>query len=287
VAVLGDPALAGRIGAAMLDLSHRTDEEPAGATGPDADPGSVCCLQYTDGAKGPCGVRLRHESVANLCASLVDELGLGSADTVLVLPSILFSVSATELWLPLIAGAKLVMAPADAATDGARLSRVLTAERISFLHASPSTWQTLIDSGLKATRGLAALSGGGELTQELADQLLGRVRVLWNAYGAPETTFYSTLARVDRAGPVTIGRPLANTRAYVLDAHDEPVPVGFTGRLVIAGVGVASGLGQRPGDVEGALVSEPGGSASAYDTGDRAHWRTDGELTLASRATSP
>jgi non-ribosomal peptide synthetase component F len=218
--------------------------------------------------------------VVNLAAALAAELGVGPADTVLVLPSTLFRVSVMELWFALSAGARMVLAPADTATDGARLSRLIAAERVTFLHAPPSAWRTLIDTGLKATRALRALSGGQSLSPELADQILKRCKSLWNAYGTVQTTAYSTVKRVERAAPVTIGRPIANTRVYVLDGRDQPVPVGVTGELLVAGDGVATGYRSRPDLTSEGFVEDPFGAGRAYRTGDLARWRPDGEVEL-------
>jgi non-ribosomal peptide synthetase component F len=209
------------------------------------------------------------------------DLGISSADTVLALPSTLFGVPAVDLWMPLIAGARIVVAPADMASDGSRLSRLIAAERVTFLHTLPSTWQTLIDTGLRSARALRALSGGELLSEGLADQILERCRVLWNAYGAVETTAYATLARVERSVPVAIGRPIANTRVYVVDGCNQPVPVGVTGELLVAGDGLASGYLDRPEETAEVFVDDPFGPGTAYRTGDLARWLPNGELELA------
>jgi polyketide synthase PksJ len=206
------------------------------------------------------------------------DLGLGPTDTVLVLPTTLFDVPAMELWLPLVAGARIVVAPADVASDGARLSRLIAGEKVTFVHAAPSTWQLLVDTGLRSARTLRALSGGERLSTELAGEILDRCRVLWNGYGAIETTVYSTLAQVERSVPVTIGRPIANTRVYVVDAHGNPVPVGVPGELLVAGDGVASRYLDRPGLTAEAFVDDPFGPGVAYRTGDLARWLPEGQL---------
>jgi amino acid adenylation domain-containing protein len=257
------------------------------ATSVDPDPGAVCCVQYTSKAPGrPAGVPIRHDAVVNMATALAADLGIGPADTVLVLPQTLFHASVVELWVPLLAGAKVVMAPTDTAADGARLSRLIAAERVNFLHAPPSTWQALIDTGLKATRGLRALSGGERLSPALADQILERCRVLWNAYGAVETTVYSMLARVERSAPVAIGRPIANTRAYVLDRNGQPTPVGVTGELLLAGDGVASGYLGRAELSAQAFVDDPFAPGRAYRTRDPARWLPDGQVELVGSATA-
>ena len=255
-----------------------------------ASPGTAgaACPPWPDSPRSsaagePAGALIRHDSVVNLAAAMAADLGIGPADTVLVLPSTLFRMSVMELWLALIAGARIVVAPAEVAGNGARLSRLIAAERVTFLHARPSEWETLIVSGLKATRSLRALSGGEPLSTELAEKILDRARVLWNAYGAVATTAYATLGRVERSVPVTIGRPIANMRAYVVDGDNQPVPVGVTGELLVADQGVASGYLSWADLTAEAFVEDPFAPGIAYRTGDLARWRADGQLELAER----
>jgi amino acid adenylation domain-containing protein len=286
-ALVAQPALAARLAAPperVLAFGEADDGEHAAPAVPDdVAPDAVFCLQYTPTATGKRsgGVVITHGSVVNLATAMAADLGIGPADTVLTLPSTFFEAHVIELWLPLVAGARIVVAPADVAGDGARLSRLIAAERVSFLHAPPSTWQALIDTGLRSTRSLRALSGGEQLSQGLAEQILQRCRVLWNAYGAVETTTYATLARVEQSVPVAVGRPIANTRVYVLDGYGQPVPVGVTGELLVTGDGVASGYLNRPDLTAEAFVDNPFGPGSAYRTGDLARWMPDGGLQLS------
>lgn len=259
-------------------------DEPAPTIAEQSAPDAACCLQYTSiGAERPNGVLVRHGSVVNLATSVAADIGLGPVDTVLVLPTTLFDVPAMELWLPLMAGARIVLAPDAVANDGARLSRLIASHKVSFIHAAPSAWQLLIDTGLKGARALKALSGGERLSAELAGQILDRCRVLWNGYGATETAVYSTLAQVDRSMPVTIGRPLANTRVYVVDHRRQVVPMGVTGELLIAGEGVASRYLDRPELTAEAFIDDPFGPGVAYRTGELARWLPDGQLEYLGR----
>jgi amino acid adenylation domain-containing protein len=244
-------------------------------------PDAVCCVQYSSHATAvPNGVLIRHDSVVNVAQTLATELDLGPADTVLVLPAAVFNASVTELLAPLVTGAKIVVAAAGAAVDGAQLSRLIAAERVNFLHAQPGAWQALIDTGLRPTRGLRALSGGESLSVELADQILDRCRTLWNTYGKAETTFYSTLSRIERSAPINIGRPIANTRAYVLDRDGQPAAVGVTGELLLAGDGLAAGYVDRPERAAERFVPDPFARGRMYRTGDVARWLPDGRLQL-------
>jgi non-ribosomal peptide synthetase component F len=258
-----------RAGAAhlLLDPAAPEAEQDAAlaAARAAAVPGTVCCVD---------GVPIAQAAAVNVATALAADLDLGPGDTVLVLPSMLVASPILTLWLPLVAGARIVLAPADVAADGARLSRLIKAESVSFLHATPNVWRALLDSGLKSARSLRALSSGGALGDELAERLLGRARVVWNAYGSPETAECATLARVERSVSITIGRPIANTRAYVLDGDDRPIPVGIVGTLLIAGTGVAGLTGP-------AFTTDPFAPGRAYRTGDRARRLPDGRLQLA------
>lgn len=188
-------------------------------------------------------------AVLNLAAGLGD-LGLGPQDTVLALPSMLERAPAVTLWLPLLAGARVILADHEQEADGRRLSRVISRQGVTFLHATPERWQALIDTGLRAGRSLRALSGGAPLSRELADAILERCRALWNAYG---DDVYRLAGRVEPDGPVTVGRPLANVRAEIVDRYGRPAPVGGWGELHLCGDA----------------------------TGDRARWRPDGTVELA------
>jgi non-ribosomal peptide synthetase component F len=233
-------------------------------------------------ATGGRRVEITDAAAVNTAIALAAELGITRADTILVLPATLARDPVSALWTGLIAGARLVLAPAEAAGDGAQLRRLIRAAGVTFLQASAGEWHSLIDSGLRSVRGLRALSGGGEggpVSRELAGRILERCRVLWNGYAAAETSGYATLGRVEDGEPVTIGRPLANTRTYVVDAHGRSVPVGVPGELLVAGKGVAGGYVDG---VDGGtrFVAEPFASGRAFRTGERVRRRADGQLEL-------
>ena len=137
------------------------------------------------------------------------------------------------------------------------------------MHAQPSTWQRLIDTGMRPARGLRALSGT-PLTEELARSLLDRCRVLWNGFGAVETAGYCAIGRVERPEAVAIVRPIANTRLYVVDRNDQPLPVGVTGWLLVGGDSVTPSY----------AITDPFGDGRVFRTGKSARWRPDGRVEL-------
>src|SRR5574341_494185 len=129
--------------------------------------------------------------------------------------------------------------------------------------------------------------GGEALPPPLARELRARVGWLGNVYGPTETTVWSTLWPVPRAAAaVAIGRPIANTRVYVLDERLDPLPVGVPGQLYIGGAGVARGYHHRPAVTAERFMPDPYGPAGGrlYATGDRARWRADGQLEFLGRA---
>ncbi len=303
-------AVCGELSAELVVASLGALAAGAGVSlhpGAPAGQGSLITVEGADGVRfgverGDLGsLALRHAGAVNLAAAVTSEVDLSPDDTALVLPLTAWHASVVALWMPLIAGARIVLAPAEIADDGAAISRLIADEKVTFMHAAPSQWQALIDTGLRAARGLRALSGGGRLSADLADAILERCRVLWNAHGSQATGGYCTLARVQRPGPVALGRPIANTRVYVLDAHDQHAPVGVTGDLVVAGDGVASVLMEAaaprqrngctmlpsaadPSDPRigvAQVIDDPAGAGLAVRTDDRVRWRADGQLEVA------
>jgi hypothetical protein len=145
----------------------------------------------------------------------------------------------------------------------------------------------LVESDWQGDAGLKAISGGEALSRELAAALLARVAELWNGYGPTETTIYSTFFKVEEAaGVVPIGRPLPNTRLYVLDRFMNPVPVGIYGELHVGGRGLAHGYLKRPGLTAEKFIPDPFSArpgARLYKTGDLVRYREDGALEFAGR----
>lgn len=229
---------------------------------------------YTSGSTGkPKGVLVDHTAVANFLCSMRDQLGIVEKDRIAALTTISFDISVLELFLPLIAGASVEMLDRGAALDG-------DFGESNIIQATPATWQILLDSGWRPRRGMTILCGGETLTRDLANRLLGEGVGLWNMYGPTETTVWSTMACVERGdGPVPIGRPIANTRLYILDGRGEAVPEGVAGHLFIGGQGLASGYWQRPELTAQRFVPDPFcPGQKIYRTGDLARYLPGGKV---------
>src|SRR5690606_22061788 len=141
------------------------------------------------------------------------------------LTTVSFDIAGLELYLPLLVGARVELLSRETASDGQALADALAQSGATVLQATPASWRLLLDAGWPGSPGLRAFCGGEALSRELADALLPRVAELWNLYGPTETTIWSTLERVmPSPASVGIGRPIANTQVYVLNARQQPVP---------------------------------------------------------------
>ena len=148
-------------------------------------------------------------------------------DVLLAVTTVSFDIHVLELFLPLTLGARVHVADHEAAADGVRLLSLLRDEGISVMQATPATWRMLIEAGWSETLPVKVLCGGEPLPRSLAKRLLGRCDELWNMYGPTETTVWSSVYRVAQtAKPILVGRPIDNTRFYILDRDMRPVPAG-------------------------------------------------------------
>jgi amino acid adenylation domain-containing protein len=263
------------------------------ATNPDvaSAPSDLAYVIYTSGSTGrPKGVEVEHRNVVSFLDAMRREPGLGPQDVVLATTTLSFDIAGLEIWLPLSVGARVVVASRMDALDGRRLAQLLETYGVTMLQATPPTWRLLLDCGWSGRRELKALCGGEALPADLASALSGRVGELWNLYGPTETTIWSTAHRVgDPSRGIPIGRPIANTRAYVLEPSGHPAPIGVPGELCIAGEGVARGYRGRPELTAERFVTitlPNGRTERVYRTGDIARLRADGELEYVGRRDS-
>ncbi len=242
---------------------------------------------YTSGSTGrPKGVQLTHQNLVNFLESLRDEPGLTASDVLVAVTTLSFDIAGLELYLPLIVGAQVVLADRLTTIDGPGLAELLERSGATVMQATPATWRLLLDSGWEGRSSLRVFCGGEALPPGLAEALLPRCKELWNLYGPTETTIWSTLEKVESGRAITVGRPIANTDLYVLDAKQQPVPVGVIGELYIGGDGVARGYLNQPELTAQKFVPHPfkSGGARLYRTGDLARYRPDRRLDFLGRA---
>jgi amino acid adenylation domain-containing protein len=261
-------------------LQSESAENPAPVSGST----NAAYLLYTSGSTGrPNGVVVEHRALANFLHSMAKAPGLSADDVVLAVTTFSFDIHHLEIWLPLMQGASVALASRDEATDGRLLAELLERSQATLMQATPATWRMLFATGWTGSRGLKVLCGGEPMPHDLAEQLLANVGEVWNMYGPTETTVWSTIHRIERAGSISIGKPVANTSIYILDANRKPVPAGCSGEIVIGGEGLARGYLDRPELTAARFVSDPFRSGRMYKTGDLGRWLPDGTLECLGR----
>lgn len=261
-------------------------------------PENLVYVIYTSGSTGkPKGVAIPQQALVNFLLAMQQAPGLAAADALLSVTTLSFDIAALEIYLPLITGARLIIAAHETAKDGLRLMAQLAGEQASVMQATPATWRLLLESGWPGHPALKILCGGEALPRDLAEKLLAKSAALWNMYGPTETTIWSGAYRLTSVqGSAPIGHPIANTQFYILDAHLQVTPVGVPGELHIGGDGLARGYLNRPelhaekfiphpflpARTEAAAAGSPP-AARLYKTGDRARYLADGSIEFLGR----
>ncbi len=290
----GGDAAAERAGGPRVVRLDRPEEWGAAADAtvrparPAAPPGSLAYVIYTSGSTGrPKGVELPHRALVNFLSAMAERTGLGPRDVVPALTTLTFDIAGLEIYLPLAVGARVEILDREEAADGNRLAARLAAAGVTLMQATPAGWRLLVESGWEGQPGLKGLCGGEALPRELAAALRERGVELWNVYGPTETAVWSTAGPVPAApAAIDLGRPLANTRLYVVDRRLEPVTAGIAGELLIGGAGVARGYWRRPELTAERFVPDPWGMAPGdrlYRTGDLVRRRRGGEIEFLGR----
>lgn len=261
--------------------------EPADETALPAVHGDdLAYVLFTSGSTGkPKGVRILHRNLVNFLESMREHPGYGADDTLCVVTTLSFDIAGLELYLPLISGGRMVIATAAEHGDPPVLYELMARSGCTVFQTTPSLLRLLQGIGREdVVRKLRLFVGGEAMPLSLARSLAGQCQELWNLYGPTETTIWSSVARIEPGTePIPLGKPIANTRLYVLDERDQPVPPGVVGEIWIAGDGVADGYLHRPDLTAERFVDDPFAGGRMYRTGDRGYWR-DGQLYFSGRA---
>ncbi|MFI5956136.1 amino acid adenylation domain-containing protein [Cryptosporangium sp. NPDC051539] len=241
---------------------------------------------YTSGSTGrPKGVVLSHAGVAKLLATGIKKFGLGPHSRVLQFASPSFDVAFFDLCLALLSGGRMVLVPSSRREPTDALASYAREHGVTFQILPPALLAALPAEAL-LPEGSTLLAGTERISPSLVERYARRHR-MFNAYGPTEATVNSTLGLCDAdvgGSSVPIGHPDPGTRAYVLDAALQPVPVGVLGELYLAGDGLARGYLGRPGLTAARFVADPFGGGRLYRTGDLVRRRADGQLDFVGRS---
>ncbi|MGB8191171.1 MAG: amino acid adenylation domain-containing protein [Chitinophagaceae bacterium] len=255
-------------------------EKPARST----TASNLAYIIYTSGSTGlPKGVMIEHRGVINLTYNQVAPLNLRPGIRVFQFASFSFDASCHEVFTTLLNGGRFVVAPKETLLDTKLLAELLNRHEIELVTLPPSYQSAIGDEigGLKTV-----ISAGEMLNTKLAADIQQKGIKLINAYGPTENTVSSILSTdpLHASGCVTIGKPLDNVKAYILDSRMQPVPVGVTGELYLGGVQLARGYWNRPELTAERFVVRPSTSLRMYKTGDQARWLPDGNIEYIGRA---
>ncbi|MEU4160010.1 amino acid adenylation domain-containing protein [Actinoplanes sp. NPDC026670] len=274
-------------------------DDPAPATGDPAVSGTdVAYLIYTSGSTGePKGVEVSHASLVNFTLHAAEQYGIGPQDRVLQFASVAFDTSAEEIFPALLRGARVVLRDDRMLADPATFLDACATAGVTVLDLPTAYWHDLVaalgegQAELPGTLRLVVIGGERALPERVAlwhERVGSRVRLI-NTYGPTEATIVATTCELTGADPglgAPIGRPVTNTRAYLLDDEFRPVPVGVVGELYLGGAGLAYGYRGRPALTAARFVADPFGPAGArlYRTGDLSRYLPDGAITFVARA---
>ncbi|MBD5635091.1 MAG: amino acid adenylation domain-containing protein, partial [Candidatus Eremiobacteraeota bacterium] len=276
-------------------LLHSADDFTSSAARPTrrANDREPAYMIYTSGSTGrPKGALNDHRAICNRLAWMQSRYALTPDDVVLQKTPFSFDVSVWEFFWPLLNGARLVLARPGGHRDSAYLIELIEARRVSVIHFVPSMLRVFLeDPNVERCTTLRHVMCSGEaLAPDLVAAWYGRsAAALHNLYGPTEAAIdvtHWTAPRGWSGTTVPIGRPVANTQLYVLDARGAPVPIGIAGELSIGGVQVGMGYHRRPELTAEKFVADPFGSDAGgrlYRTGDLVRYREDGNLEYLGR----
>jgi amino acid adenylation domain-containing protein len=263
-------------------IAAAEEREPCGTHGKFSG-GDVAYLIYTSGSTGtPKGVEVTRSNLVSFLLAMETLLPICSESRLLTVTTIGFDISLLELFLPLIAGATVVIYPSSRVHDVFSLPGLLEQERIDFLQATPSFFRMLMAGGWTGKRDLVALAGGENLEPGTAEVLLRGCREVWNLYGPTETTVWSMAARIEDPAAVHLGLPLPGTSIDLVGPSGLPTPRYGRGEIYIRGLGVARGYTRRP-ELTGERFVELPQRGRAYRTGDVAQRTGDDKIRFLGR----
>jgi amino acid adenylation domain-containing protein len=266
----------------------RLDTDASGPELPRVPSDASVYVLFTSGSTGtPKGVEIGHRALTNTLSAMSRVWEITADDVVVASSAVTVDASIPELFIPLMTGARVVLADTDTVLTGFELVALAERTKASALLATPTLWRILIEAGFASRPGLKMVAAGEPLSRDVADRLLAGGGRLWNLYGPTESAICASGSELALDGAdITIGRPIANTQLYVLDERDRIAPPAAFGTLFIGGDGLAKGYFDRP-DLTArafrkiALAGRP--PRRLYCTGDRARLLPSGAFELSGR----
>lgn len=272
-------------------LNDASTENPLRTTHPE----NLAYIIYTSGSTGkPKGIMIDHGSLMNYVRWTADFIFESGAEAIPAVQSLTFDGSLKQIFTPLLNGSAVWLLDNDEAADATRLINALGSRREPVFSGVPSLWRSLLDAMDAAADAPAftaiekVLLGGEELPRKLVERTFANFPDLrlWNLYGPSEITATATAALIGEDSKITIGRPIAGKKIYILDSHLQPVPIGVPGEIYIGGEGLARGYLGQPDLTAANFIPDPfciGPSGRLYRTHDKGRYLANGEVEFMGR----
>jgi amino acid adenylation domain-containing protein len=262
-------------------IAEESEENPIS----EVQPTNLAYIMYTSGSTGkPKGVLVPHQGLCNLAQDQIRFFNVQSTSRYLQFASLSFDPSISDIIMALCSGARLCLIPPESSRLGTELKELIQQYQITHIDTVPAALATIFDENLPNLQ--VVIVGGDVCTRELVREW-SKGRKFINTYGPTECTVTATAVQyTDSDRRPTIGRPISNTRIYILDRFLQPVPIGAAGELYIGGIGVARGYLNLPETTAANFLPDPFSgeqNARMYKTGDLARYRPDGEIEFLGR----
>lgn len=257
-----------------------------------AFPNNTVYVIYTSGSTGiPKGVCITHLSLNNFICSVASKINLTSTKKILTVSSFTFDMFCFDCFSSLCSGGTLVLTDNAMVREPNVLVNYIEEQKPDIVIATPSLWHMIIDK-LSPSSKLTIISAGEPLHENLSKKLFERSNDVWDAYGPTETTIFSILKKLAPGESYSIGKPIPNVTAYILNENMQPVPIGVVGELYIGGDCLAKGYLNRPALTKERFIDNPFVSEGEkskkinlkiYKTGDLVYWLPSGDIKYVGR----
>lgn len=255
------------------------------------DPQDAAYILFTSGSTGASkGVAVPYEALYNFAISMYQVLDMNSIENVLALTTISFDISLLELLVPLLFGKTVVLVSREEQLQNKRVNQLIQREQVDFIQMTPSRLKLFLCDGNEYFKQVSKILIGGEMpfSEDIAMLKSNTDADIYNMYGPTETTIWSSVSKIEDPDKITAGKPILNTKLFVLDKDLTCLPTGIPGDLYIGGQGLAIGYMKNPKETESKFLQylpkeRKEAPQRIYKTGDMAKWTEDGEIVILGR----